>query len=89
MSPHDHMPIRPDWTCKVCGHLWPCADRRGALLAEHGTDRLSLLIYLSACLYDAIDDLTGVPDAGDMDLYTRFLGWAQSGQSTSVTQLAA
>jgi hypothetical protein len=89
MSPDDHMPVRPDWTCMVCGCLWPCIDRRMALLAEHGSDRLSLLLYLASCLDDAVADLPRPLDGGDLDLYPRFLGWARSAQSTSVTRLAA
>jgi hypothetical protein len=89
MSPDDHMPVRPDWTCMVCGHLWPCVDRRTALLAEHGSDRLSLLMYLASCLDDALTDLPRPSEAGDLDLYARFLGWARSAQSISVTRLVA
>jgi hypothetical protein len=73
----------------VCGHLWPCVDRRAALLAEHGSDRLSLLMYLASCLDDALTDLPRPSEAGDLDLYARFLGWAQSARSTSVTRLVA
>jgi hypothetical protein len=73
----------------VCGHLWPCADRRTALLAEHGSDRLSLFMYLASCLDDALTDLPRPLEAGDLDLYARFLDWARSAQSTSVTRLVA
>jgi hypothetical protein len=73
----------------VCGYLWPCVDRRTALLAEHRNDRLSLLMYLASCLDDALTDLPPLSEVGDLDLCPRFLGWAQSARSTSVTRLAA
>ncbi|TWH67584.1 hypothetical protein [Micromonospora olivasterospora] len=34
-----HLPVRPIWLCRVCGHTWPCGAARLSLLAEYREDR--------------------------------------------------
>ena len=67
-----HLAARPSWRCRTCDDEWPCGTRRTQLLAEYGTTSVSLVLFLSACLLDAIGDLPNWP-AGM--LYWRFLGW--------------
>ncbi|HWS31508.1 MAG TPA: hypothetical protein VN408_02060 [Actinoplanes sp.] len=72
------MSNRPEWLCRVCGHSWPCTEARTALLREYQAFPSLLKIYLSAQMYDALDDLTSHGDPPPANLYDRFLTWAQS-----------
>jgi hypothetical protein len=69
-----HNPIRPGWSCRGCGDDWPCPSRRQQLQAEYVDARVSLTLYLAACMVDAAFDLPIAP-AGV--LYDRFLGWVR------------
>ena len=46
----EHVPTTPGWNCGSCGEEWPCATKRGRLLAEYGGDRAMLSVYLGSCL---------------------------------------
>ncbi len=72
MSTPEHVPQRPEWTCRVCADEWPCQPARDALSAEYADPIPALAIYLSLCLHDAARDL---PDIAPADLYRRFLAW--------------
>lgn len=72
-----HRPARPTWRCVACREDWPCARRREELTAEFAGRRLSLSLYMSRYLADALDDH---PDAVESVLYLRFLGWFHGGR---------
>ncbi|MBG0562086.1 hypothetical protein I4J89_11490 [Actinoplanes sp. NEAU-A11] len=76
----EHVHVRPLWTCRVCKQAWPCDTAKTSLLTEYRAFPSLLKIYLSAQMYDALDDLTaeGKPPP---NLYERFLAWARSGWS--------
>jgi hypothetical protein len=75
---HDHLHDRPHWRCRVCGHPWPCAEARATLLKEYRAYPSLLKIYLSAQMYDALDDFTADGDSPPLDLYERFLSWIRN-----------
>ncbi|WP_093402046.1 hypothetical protein [Micromonospora sediminimaris] len=73
-----HLPIRPLWLCRRCGHPWPCGAAKVALLEEYRESPVSLFLYLASCLHDAIEDLRQLhpSDTGSTaDVFDRFLGW--------------
>lgn len=71
----DHAPDRPSWTCRSCGGEWPCDQAQLDLLAEYEGARVSLAIYMGACLVDATRELFTEPAGW---LYARFLGWMKA-----------
>ncbi|MGC4854944.1 hypothetical protein ACLQ24_16520 [Micromonospora sp. DT4] len=74
----EHVPLRPLWLCRACGQPWPCGRAKLALLNSYQGSRLNLLLYLSGCLQEAIDDLHRLNPSttGDVrNLFDRFLGW--------------
>ncbi|WDZ87236.1 hypothetical protein [Micromonospora cathayae] len=76
----EHLPARPQWLCRNCGHPWPCAQARRRLLVEYEGSRVGLSLYLAACLHTAIDDLRhlSAPQmCGYAGLFDRFLGWTR------------
>ncbi|SDT77729.1 hypothetical protein [Actinoplanes derwentensis] len=73
----EHLSDRPQWLCRVCGHPWPCTEARTALLTEYRAFPSLLKIYLSAQMYDALEDLTTRGDHPPLNLHDRFLAWAQ------------
>ncbi|KUL39304.1 hypothetical protein ADL15_09940 [Actinoplanes awajinensis subsp. mycoplanecinus] len=72
----DHQGERPSWDCKVCGRPWPCAVAKVELAEQYQRFPHGLVVYLSSCLIDAIDDWAAVPGGLPPDLYERFLGWS-------------
>jgi hypothetical protein len=71
--------MRPTWLCRSCAGKWPCNPARLALLAEFGTHRLALHLYLAGQYVDALADLSKVsPNTPHADLYDRFLGWPRA-----------
>ncbi|WP_027659837.1 hypothetical protein [Salinispora fenicalii] len=73
-----HTPLRPTWTCRACGHPWPCAEARLLLKAEYETRQSSLSIYLAGLLYEAMHDLYHLnPHDGPnpRELFDRFVAW--------------
>ncbi|MFF5171420.1 hypothetical protein ACFY3U_02135 [Micromonospora sp. NPDC000089] len=75
--PPEHLPLRPLWLCRRCGHPWPCSAAKLALLAEYREVPGSLFLYLAGCLHDAIDDLHRLNPSvtGSVaDMFDRFLG---------------
>jgi hypothetical protein len=76
----EHFHTRPRWTCSVCAQAWPCDSAKVNLLAEYRAFPSLLKVYLSAQMYDALEDLTaegGTPP----NLYERFLSWTRVGPS--------
>ncbi|TDB84415.1 hypothetical protein E1091_17515 [Micromonospora fluostatini] len=74
----EHVPSRPRWHCRACGHAWPCIPARDSLLVEYAGHRVALSLDLSACLHEAIDnlrDLDARSTGGCGGLFDRFLGW--------------
>ncbi|WBB82143.1 hypothetical protein O7606_12690 [Micromonospora sp. WMMD882] len=74
----EHLPARPGWLCRNCGHPWPCAQAKGTLLVEYEGSGVGLSLYLAACLHTAIDDLrhlNGADAGGCSGLFDRFMGW--------------
>lgn len=74
----EHLSNRPGWLCRACGHPWPCAEARIALLREYRAFPSLLKIYLSAQMYDALEDLTSHNNPPPPNLYDRFLTWTQN-----------
>ena len=72
----EHMHVRPQWTCRICEQAWPCDSAKASLLAEYRAFPSLLKIYLSAQMYDALDDLTTNGEVPP-NLYERFLAWAR------------
>lgn len=73
----EHLPDRPHWRCRACDRPWPCPDARASLLHEYRSYPSLLKIYLSAQMYEALDDFTAHGDSPPLDLYERFLLWAR------------
>ncbi|GHJ14027.1 MULTISPECIES: flavin reductase [unclassified Micromonospora] len=73
----DHSPVRPGWTCRATGGLWPCTTARTALLVMFDGDRRGLILHLGAQLADAIDDYAA-QNSGSIPpgLAERIMGWA-------------
>lgn len=74
----EHLHDRPHWRCRVCGRPWPCPEARAALLDEYRTYPSLLKIYLSAQMYDALEDLCADGHAPPLDLHERFLSWVRA-----------
>jgi hypothetical protein len=77
----EHLQKQPDWDCRVCHRPWPCANAKTDLLAEFGVFSSVLMIYLSAKMCDAVNDLTSHGQPVPNDLYDRFLSWARSARA--------
>ncbi|WP_164466197.1 hypothetical protein [Actinoplanes teichomyceticus] len=73
----EHLHHRPDWNCHVCGSPWPCPIARSRLLHEYRALPSMLRIYLSAQMYEALEDIIAGGATPPINLYERFLGWAQ------------
>lgn len=76
----EHLPARPRWQCRNCGHPWPCGPARSALLTEYEGSRVGLSLYLAACLHTAIEDLRhlSAPHSyGCAGLFDRFIAWTR------------
>ncbi|GAA4591926.1 hypothetical protein BJY16_000447 [Actinoplanes octamycinicus] len=74
----EHLHGRPDWGCRACGLPWPCVTARVRLLHEYRAFPSLLRIYLSAQMYEAIEDMLVTGKASPSHLYERFIGWAPS-----------
>lgn len=72
MSGELHVPNRPAWDCRACGHVWPCDVAQRSLRREYAEDRVSTAIYVAAQFTAAARDLPDVP-AGD--LYAQMFSW--------------
>ena len=71
----DHLGVRPSWDCSACGLPWPCPNAKEELLIEFREFPSVLVIYMSAQMTDAFDDLTAYGNIPPPDLYDRFLSW--------------
>ncbi|GIJ79178.1 hypothetical protein Xph01_36100 [Micromonospora phaseoli] len=67
---------RPTWRCRACGSAWPCGPAKLNLLAEYGTRRTDLLVYLATRWEEAVRQLTDA-DSGvrAQQLHDRFTAW--------------
>lgn len=74
----EHLHDRPHWDCRICGHPWPCPEAKTRLLDEYRAYPSLLKIYLSAHMYEALDDLTTRGESPPLNLYERFLSWART-----------
>ncbi|WP_229402095.1 hypothetical protein [Micromonospora okii] len=71
-----HQPMRPAWLCRSCAAPWPCAPARLDLAFAYRGNSVTLALYLTASMQQAMDDtyrLGGDPDFAA--LHARFLGW--------------
>ncbi|MFF0719246.1 MULTISPECIES: hypothetical protein [unclassified Micromonospora] len=78
MSGPQHLPLRPLWLCRACGHSWPCAEARLLLRVEYDDRWLDLAVYLSGLYFEATHDLFRLdPDGGPTppELFARFVAW--------------
>jgi hypothetical protein len=69
-----HLPVRPEWTCKVDRKPWPCPGARVHLRSQFVDDRVGLAVYMSTQLMTAAVDLTD-DDVLPPDLFNRFMAW--------------
>jgi hypothetical protein len=67
-----HVPQRPGWECRACGHEWPCPVARRCLQAEYAVEPVNVALYAASQFSAASVDLPG-ESAGEM--YVRFVGW--------------
>ncbi|MDI6097618.1 hypothetical protein QLQ12_03255 [Actinoplanes sp. NEAU-A12] len=74
----EHLPDRPHWRCRVCDQPWPCPESQASLLDEYRAYPSLLKIYLSAQMYEALDDFTAYGGVPPLNLYERFLSWARN-----------
>jgi hypothetical protein len=81
-SESEHLHSRPQWNCRACGQAWPCESAKASLLEEYRAFPSLLKIYLSAQMYDALEDLT-IEGEPPPNLYERFLAWARHGPARS------
>ncbi|MEU4626231.1 hypothetical protein AB0G04_40410 [Actinoplanes sp. NPDC023801] len=70
-----HLHERPHWRCRACGRPWPCIEARAGLLEEYRAYPSLLKIYLSAQMYEALDDFTAGGRPPPLNLYERFMSW--------------
>ncbi len=71
-----HLPRRPSWDCACCQQPWPCAPAKVDMAEEFVDNRISLVLYLSGQMTDAVNDYLATKQPMPPDLYDRFLGWA-------------
>ncbi|SCF02898.1 hypothetical protein GA0070558_12179 [Micromonospora haikouensis] len=77
--PRPHLPVRPIWLCRACGHPWPCGTARLSLLTEYRGNRMALLIHLATLKVEAEEQLARLtPGATPAELTERFLSWARA-----------
>jgi hypothetical protein len=69
IDPEKHQPIRPEWTCLVCGEAWPCPTDRQLLpqVLLGGLCRS----YMQDMMFHASQDLTLAP----AQMLARFVDW--------------
>ncbi|WP_328459850.1 hypothetical protein OHA21_28220 [Actinoplanes sp. NBC_00393] len=76
----EHRYARPSWDCRRCGRPWPCARARADLVEQFDPAEIALTAYLSAVLFEALNDhvVRSVPVPSD--LHDRILGWIRQVQ---------
>ncbi len=67
-----HRVRRPDWTCLVDGHDWPCRAARFVLAECYRADPEALGRLMAVLMAQAADDLDW---PGPTALYHRFVAW--------------
>ncbi|MDM4719795.1 hypothetical protein QTQ03_09480 [Micromonospora sp. WMMA1363] len=73
-----HTPLRPMWSCRSCGHPWPCAEARLLLKVEFDGKYATLSIYLAGLMHEAMHDLYHLnPHDGPSprEVFERFVAW--------------
>ncbi len=70
----EHMPRRPEWTCRTDGKPWPCGPARAEIRSEYReapspTDQRMFTNYLLA--------LGELPDEDGDALFARFVNWVR------------
>jgi hypothetical protein len=85
----EHIAQRPSWDCRACTQPWPCANAKTDLLAEFQDFPSVLMIYMSAQMCEALNDLTAHGALAPPDLYDRFITWARPKLSQHYSQHAA
>ncbi len=76
MSGDLHVPLRPEWICRVCAQLWPCEPKRGRLLAQYQDHPDKLRIYLADQAAVAAYDWRDYPAIAGR-FAARITGWVQ------------
>jgi hypothetical protein len=72
----EHLHERPNWNCRACSRPWPCLTAQTRLLYEYRAFPSLLRIYLSAQMYEALQDMV-IEGEKPLNLYDRFLAWAR------------
>ncbi|GAA2395599.1 hypothetical protein [Dactylosporangium salmoneum] len=81
-----HIPGRPTWRCTGCAEPWPCAAKRGQLVAEYADSPAELRTLMALRVADAAEDLRQL---GAEQLWRRFIGWLpEPGQGPIVRWVA-
>jgi hypothetical protein len=76
-----HLPEHPSFDCSTCGEPWPCAPAKVELSEEYLGDVISLAMYLSQHMAEAVDAAVRDRRWRQVDnLYDRFLGWVPKGK---------
>ncbi|MBU2662196.1 hypothetical protein KOI35_01615 [Actinoplanes bogorensis] len=78
-EPPAHLNTRPSWDCLVCGKPWPCVTARTRMLVEYREFPSTLTVYMSAQMYDALNDFVAAGQLAPTDLFDRFLAWGRRG----------
>ncbi len=73
-----HLPRRPSWDCVSCRQPWPCAPAKVDMAEEFADNKVSLAVYLSGQMTDAVDDYLATKQPVPPNLYDRFLGWRRT-----------
>jgi hypothetical protein len=73
----DHRGERPSWYCAVCSEPWPCPVAKVELAEQYQQFPRGLVLYLGSCLLEAIDDWIAGDGGSSLDLYERFMSWAE------------
>ncbi|WP_196418072.1 hypothetical protein [Actinoplanes aureus] len=76
----EHRYVRPSWNCLRCGDPWPCARARADLVEQFDPADIPLTAYLSAALFEALNDHVVRSLPVPSDLHDRILGWVRDHQ---------
>lgn len=73
----EHIAQRPSWDCRACGQPWPCAVAKVDLAEQFARRPTELTLYLSANMYEAIEDMRAATRGTPAGLSGRFLDWVR------------
>jgi hypothetical protein len=71
----EHLAERPSWYCRVCEQPWPCAVAKVDLAEQFARRPTELTLYMSANMYEAIEDMRAASRGSPAGLSERFLHW--------------